>query len=400
MRLRPSVPSSVTSAGAVSRKTLEVRDVALPSVADLLAALGLDLPELPVETLDQLVERLELVDGAVRAAEQALGDAQARLKAPTDAATAELARQVAAVDAAQEELTARTGALAPLEAALLEKNAALAAANRAVADTAAALTAAQDAAAPKTSAYAALQATYDATPALLQPPLRPALDLARAAADEAAALVAAAQTAATTAAAAVPSATSAAALARAAVDAARAAVALAQAALDAADRLLTAARAALGSQLAPLVRQLVAALVAVLDGTPLVALDSLTVATEAATTGAAAGAQRATVTGGEVQGLRVLGSDVHRALPGRLGRDPGRGRPRHRQPDERQPDHRQPGHGVAGRRSGHRPGDAAAHRRRGRPGRARAGPARRGRGPAPAGHQRARVTRRPVASGR
>lgn len=335
MRLRPSVPSSVTSAGAVSRKTLEVRDVALPSVADLLAALGLDLPELPVETLDQLVERLELVDGAVRAAEQALGDAQARLKAPTDAATAELARQVAAVDAAQEELTARTGALAPLEAALLEKNAALAAANRAVADTAAALTAAQDAAAPKTSAYAALQATYDATPALLQPPLRPALDLARAAADEAAALVAAAQTAATTAAAAVPSATSAAALARAAVDAARAAVALAQAALDAADRLLTAARAALaalGSQLAPLVRQLVAALVAVLDGTPLVALDSLTVATEAATTGAAAGAQRATVTGGEVQGLRVLGSDVHRALPGRLGRDPGRGRPRHRPP--------------------------------------------------------------------
>ncbi len=302
--------SSVTGAGAASSKTLSVEDVALPSIADLLAALGLDLPKLPLETLDALVDRLELVNGAVTAADKALADAQAAVKAQTDAATAEVAKQVAAVDAAQKELTARTGALAPLESALLEKNAALAAANKAATDAAAAQAAAVQRL-RETPGAAAAVATLPASG--LPVSALPVTGLVDTAVREAVALVDATTATAVAAAAQATSAKSAADLAQAAVDAAKAAVALAQTALDAANRLLTAARAALTGltgQLAPLVRQLVAALVAALDGTPLVSLDSLQLETRSAASGAQAGQQSATVTGGEVQGLHVLGADV------------------------------------------------------------------------------------------
>ena len=298
--------------GAVGGKTVTVEGLALPSIADLLGALGLDLPALPLEVLKELLSSLDLVTTTVTDLNKALDDAQARIKAQTDAATAQVNAQLAAVDAAQKELAAQTAALAPLEQALLKSNAALAAANSAAADADVALTAA------KADAAAAQQAYGDALRAarlipLLDPLLNPAVVLAQTALDEANALVTTTQAAATAAAADVTAAESAAQLAQAAVNAAKAAVALAEDALAAANRLLDAAQKALTDILSTVQAELDAllgAILAVLDGTPLVSFDSLSVVTEAAATSNTDGGQSAKVVGGEITGLNVLGTDV------------------------------------------------------------------------------------------
>jgi uncharacterized phage infection (PIP) family protein YhgE len=94
--------------------------------------------------------------------------------------------------------------------------------------------------------------------------------------------------------------------AQVAVDAAQAALNSAQALLN---TLLTTLNGLLG-QLAPQINALLAAVTAVLDGTPLVSIDSFTVETQALAKSASAGGQTAKVVGGEIQGVHVLGTDV------------------------------------------------------------------------------------------
>ena len=309
------VGTAVSQGGALGARTLELRDLALPSVADLLAALGLDLSKLPIEVLRELVTELDLVTPAITAAGQALDTALAPVRTELAAAQAEVDKQVAAVDAAQQEVTRLAAALAPLEAALLQDNQAVTAARAALDAADAELTAAQAAAgvAARQTEYDAALATYNAAPDALKPSLQPALDLAKAALDAAVAQTAGATAAVQTATTDLAGAQSAAQAAQAAVDAARAALATARAALDAANALLEQARAALGAILTgvqPQVDALLGAITAVLDGTPLVSIDSLVVQTESRVTSASEGGQSAEVVGGEVVGLKVLGTDV------------------------------------------------------------------------------------------
>jgi hypothetical protein len=96
-------------------------------------------------------------------------------------------------------------------------------------------------------------------------------------------------------------------------DAALAAVNTATTDLNTLTTLLNTASSTVNSLLAQVQTQvdaLVAAVVSVLDATPLVSLDSVTVRTRAVVTSASAGGQASEVVGGEVSGLRVLGTDV------------------------------------------------------------------------------------------
>ena len=303
----------VSRTGSVGQQTFELTDLSMPSVADLLGALGLDLSALPVDVLVELLTALDLVTSTVSTADEALDAAQALLAIQTTAATAAVDAQLDAVDAAAAQVLAQTGELASLESALLGDNAALAAAQAALAPAAAALAAAQADAGLAQTAFDALETVYLGTPVLLQPALLPALTLAQTTLTTATALVA--QTAGTVASltAAVAAADSVADLAAAAVAAASAAVDLAQSVLDAAQVLLDAAQAALAAlltTLAPLVQALLAAVTVVLDDTPLLSLDALSVVSRATATDATPTGQSAEVTGGEVEGLHLLGTDV------------------------------------------------------------------------------------------
>lgn len=263
------VGSVVNETQGGATKTVEVTDLALPSIADLLAALGLDLSALPVDVLAELVTALDLVPPAVADARAALDAAQAALAGEITAATAEVDEQRAAVDAAASEVSA---------------------ADRALAAAAQATTAAEQ------SATALLPAEVT---------LEEALALTPAEREELSAELQAALTEVTTRR-----------IEQASAQAARAA---AQAALEAAQPLLDAAQRALDDPLATLVEELAAleaAVMAVLDGTPLVSMDALRVATAARVTSASAGGQSAEVVGGEIAGLRVLGTDVLAAALG------------------------------------------------------------------------------------
>src|SRR5207302_1964884 len=91
------------------------------------------------------------------------------------------------------------------------------------------------------------------------------------------------------------------------------AVDTAQKALTDAQALLASLTATLNGLLAkvqPQIDALLAAITALLDGTPLVSVDSITIQTQALVTSASAGGQSAKVVGGEINGLHVLGTDV------------------------------------------------------------------------------------------
>ncbi len=123
----------------------------------------------------------------------------------------------------------------------------------------------------------------------------------------------AATAAVTTATADLAAAQSVADLAAAAVTALKSAVAALQAALDALQKTLDALLAALKGLLTGVQAQLDAllgAVTAVLDGTPLVSIDSISVQTLARSTSASKGGQEASIVGGELTGLHVLGTDV------------------------------------------------------------------------------------------
>jgi hypothetical protein len=277
-----SAASSVLAGGATSGKTVEVRDLALPGVGDLLAELGLDLDALGAlvpGVLAQLVDRLGLpVDSAdLLAQAQEVADAQTAV----DAARGAVATAEQGVASATTALTAATAVLAAETAELEELELVQDGAQQALDD-----------------ATAALGGTVCSGLLLGTAPCQ-AVVAAQAALDDAVADVNAQQLV---------------------VDAAQAAVTQAQTALATAQGVLAAAVAALDgllAQLATLLQSLpdlVASLTAALDAVPLLELDLLSVTTRASATSASAGGQDARVTGGELQGLRVLGTDVL-ALP-------------------------------------------------------------------------------------
>jgi hypothetical protein len=278
-----SAVSSVLGSGATSGKILEVRGLRLPGIGGLLEALGLDLDALGAlapGVLAQLVERLGLPAGSTQllAQVQALADAQTAV----DTARAGVATAQAGVTTASGALTAAQAALAPAEDELATRVAARTTARSAYD---AALAAVQ------TAGLACALLPGDALCTTLASATT-TLDAAQAAVTAQEAVVAPLRTAVTTA--------------QAALDAAGAALAQAVALLD---RLL-ADLAALLASLPGLVAQLTAAL----DATPLLSLDALSVVTRATASSAAPGGQEATVAGGRLEGLRVLGTDVL-ALP-------------------------------------------------------------------------------------
>lgn len=218
--------SSVSSSsGALAQKTVLLEGLALPSIADVLAALGLNLDALPVGTVSDLVDGLDLVNGAV------------------DTAQAALTAAAAQVDATTAQLTSANATLASATTALTN---ALKSVNTTTYPAAATLT-----------GYLGMvdKSGVNTTPGLST-----------------------AYTDYTTA---------------------SGAVAQLNTALNAAQALVTSTTATLRT-----------ALDAVLDGTPLVSIDTLRVVSKAAATSAKPGGQVAQITGGEIDGLKVLGTDV------------------------------------------------------------------------------------------
>ncbi|MDT7546802.1 MAG: hypothetical protein QOE99_2912 [Actinomycetota bacterium] len=291
------VSSLVDGKNALGNKTLAVKNLALPSIADLLGALGLNLKALPVKTLTDLLAGLNLTNTAVTAAQAALATAQSTLQTQLDAAQA-------AVDAAQKDLTDKTAQLSKAKIDLAAAPAAVAAAQSAATAANQALTTAQtqyDTAVAPVQAAATLAgltldnyATLNSSAAIVQTfvAARAALASATTAAGTAATNLANAQSAAGTL---------------------QTLVTTLQTAVDAAQTLLNSLLATLNGllgQLAPQINALLAAVTAVLDGTPLVSIDSFTVETKALANSAVAGGQSASVVGGELQGVHVLGTDV------------------------------------------------------------------------------------------
>ena len=314
-----NVGSLVNATNAVGQKTVTVKNVALPSVADLLAALGLNLPALPVDTLTKLLKDLNLTSTAVTTATAELDKAMATIKAQVDAAQAEVDKAAAALAAKTTELTGAQSQLAAAEAELASKVTALNTAKAQLATVQAGaqpaidayagavnnLNAALAAAGTTLTAYKsdpALQAALGATvnPLIASADnLKPAADAAQATVNQAVADVASAQSAVD--------------VATAAVNVLKNTVATLQAAVDALQKTLDDLIALLKSLLTnvqPLIDTLIGAITALLDGTPLVSIDSLTVQTQALVKSASAGGQTAKVTGGELVGLKVLGTDV------------------------------------------------------------------------------------------
>ncbi len=305
------------TAGATGSKTLEVTDLALPSIADLLAALGLDLTKLPTDVLVELLTKLDLLTPAVTAANAALSTAMAAIQTQVDAAqaavdkattdlaakTAELAGATSQLTAKQSELTAATAALAPLQAVVGSAQAQQTAAQSAVTSAQTAVDAVNAA-----IATATLGGTLPVPPALASQ-----LTAATSTLTAAQATLTSATAAVTAATTALSTAQSAADVIAAAVTALQATVATLQGVVNTLQATLNAALAALQGVLKdvlPLINTLIAAVTTVLDGTPLVSIDSLKVITESTVTSAVAGGQTAKVTGGEVTGLHVLGTDV------------------------------------------------------------------------------------------
>jgi hypothetical protein len=301
------VSSLVDGTNAAGEKTLTVKNLALPSIADILGALGLNLKALPVKTLTDLLGGLNLTDSAVTTAQAALDAASATIKSQTDALQSQIDSNQAKLDAAKTTLATQLQALdaakldlanSPAGAALVSAQQANTAAQTQLASANAQLSAANSALA---AAQAALSPLGVVSPTLTQ------------AVTDAQNAVNSATTTANQTAAALTQAQSAATALTTAVNAAQSLVDAAQKTVDGLTTLVTSLldqlKTLLG-QLGPQLNNLIAAVTAVLDNTPLVSIDSFTVQTLSSATSAAAGGQTAKVVGGEIQGVHVLGTDV------------------------------------------------------------------------------------------
>jgi peptidoglycan hydrolase CwlO-like protein len=319
------VGAVVSEAGALGEKTVTVTDVALPSVADLLAALGLDLSALPIDVLTELVTALDLVDKTITDAQKALDEATAAIQAEIDAAQADVDKASAELAAKTEELAGKQSELAAAEKDLQDKTAALQPSKDDLADAQSELASAQGEQAAAQATYDDAYATVKAAADLLGMTVSDfvaanstldivvALDAAGTALQGANATVASATAAADQAAADLAEAQSAVDAAQAAVDLLKNAIATLQTAIDGLQATLDAALAALRDLLRSVqaeIDALLGAVLAVLDGTPLVSFDSLSLVTRAAATSNTEGGQAAEIVGGEIRGLHVLGTDV------------------------------------------------------------------------------------------
>ncbi|MCW2571093.1 MAG: hypothetical protein JWO88_1151 [Frankiales bacterium] len=300
------VSSLVNGTNALGQKTVTVKNLALPSIADILAALGLNLKALPIKTLTDLLAGLDLTNTAVTAAQAALDAASATIKTALTTAQTNLDSANATFKQQTADLASKTSQADAALKALQQANSAVGAST--AANTAATTAFNTDLAAISPAALATLPvgantpAGYNSLSAAQKSTVESASPGTAAAAAQATAAANQLATAQSTAAAAA----AASAAADAAVAAAKTALAAAQAAVDAA----TAALNALLAQLAPQINALLAAITALLDGTPLVSIDSFTVQTQALAKSALAGGQTAKVVGGELQGVHVLGTDV------------------------------------------------------------------------------------------
>jgi hypothetical protein len=248
-----------TANGASGLKTITIDNLALPSINDILGALGLDLSALPVDALDELVNALELVNGAVATAEGAVDTAQAAV----DSAVATLASRTASLTSAQNGLTSAQATLTSATSALTSLIGL-----------------------PASALVLGPLGITDIATLIAASPANQALAFAG---------VSGLQAALTTYT-----------NADAAVTAAQTAVATAQGLVNTAQTLLNTVTATLTNAL----NTLLGALTNVLDKTPLVSLDSLEVSTKAIVTSASKGGQQAEIVGGVVKGLKVLGVDV------------------------------------------------------------------------------------------
>lgn len=313
------------TAGAAGGKEITVEGVALPSIADLLGALGLDLSALPVDVLAELVTALDLGNATVDAAQKALDDAKKAIQAQIDAAQVAVDEAAADLDAEQKKLLGKQSELAAAEKDLADKTAALAPLKTA-------LTSAQSQLASAQTAQTTAQTTYDSAFAVV----KSAADLlgvtveqfvaansslsavqtftaAETALDAANASVTSADGAVTTATVDLAAAQSLVDAAQAAVTLLKNAIAALQTTIDGLQKVLDDALAALNGILDAVQKEiaaLLAAVLAVLDGTPLVSFDSLSILTEAVASSNKDGGQSARVVGGEITGLQVLGTDV------------------------------------------------------------------------------------------
>ncbi|HEX8001403.1 MAG TPA: hypothetical protein VF519_01770 [Mycobacteriales bacterium] len=115
------VGSATDAAKAQAGKTLTISNVALPSLADLLAALGIDLKKLPVDTLNGLIGSLPVTitstaEAAIAAANTAIDgadDAYEAALANVSTKTQELAAAAADLDAALAPVTLPAGTSLP-----------------------------------------------------------------------------------------------------------------------------------------------------------------------------------------------------------------------------------------------------------------------------------------------
>jgi hypothetical protein len=302
-----SASTAVSGVHAGAEKVLTIRNLALPSIADLLGGLGLDITKLPADTLAALVDKLGLVDPTIAsartaleqalapiqpqltAAQQQVGAAQAAVASANDTLAgkqAELAAATSTASTASQTLQTAVGSLPQIRrAALLPVPTAVPALPLPLASGLPGLPTVPGVL--PTSLPTALPTAVPTTlpvpslPAVLPPAAQPLVDAFNAA--------------------------------NAAYSDALAQVNAATGALNLANGLLNSASAAVNTLLANVSGQtaaLVQAITSVLGKTPLVSVDRFTISTEATATSARAGGQKARVVAGEIQGVHVLGNDV------------------------------------------------------------------------------------------
>ncbi|HEV2890876.1 MAG TPA: hypothetical protein VGX28_10935 [Frankiaceae bacterium] len=105
------VGSATEAAKSQAGKTLTISNVSLPSIADVLAALGIDLGKLPIDTLNGLVDSLPIDVPAM--AETALAAVNTQIEAADDAYEAASADFAAKAADLQSKAAALDAALAP-----------------------------------------------------------------------------------------------------------------------------------------------------------------------------------------------------------------------------------------------------------------------------------------------
>jgi hypothetical protein len=322
-----STSTSVDGVHAGAEKTLVVRNLALPSISGLLAALGLDISRLPTSTLLSLVDRLHLVDGTIADARAALDAALGPLKPQLAAAEQQVADAQAAVDAAKANLTSTsatlTGAATTLQNASTSLQGVLGTTPHLVRGALLGLPSPSapvvvPTVLPSATAAPIAVPTVPSTPA---PTAVPTVAPTAAPTALPSSLPTALPTALPTTLPSLPPVLPAG--AQPVVDAYTAAASTytdalqavndATGALNLANGLLNTASSTVNTLLSTVQTQVdavVHAILGVLGATPLVSIDSFTVRTEASATSAGKGGQTARVVGGEIQGVHVLGNDV------------------------------------------------------------------------------------------